>query len=115
MPTGSGVSPEPRGRGTSLWLMPEGAVREELTRICEASPLWDRRVCVLQVTDATERTVQLRALVSARNSGRAWDLRVHVREKLIEFLQREHPECLPRTRVQLGDEPALSEDAAPHA
>jgi hypothetical protein len=75
------------------------AIPRELQRIVEASDKWDKRVCVLQVTDATERTVQLRALVSACDSGSAWDLRVYVREKLLEFLQREYPESLPRSFV----------------
>jgi len=83
--------------------IPVGAVRKELGSICENSDNWDRRVCVLQVTNATDRAIELRALVSAANSSAAWDLRVQVREKLIEFLQREHPECLPRTRVEIAD------------
>jgi small-conductance mechanosensitive channel len=82
------------------YTVPVERVREELGRIVEASPHWDKRVCVLQVTDTTERTVQLRALVSAASSGAAWELRVFVREKLIEFLQREFPGALPRVRVE---------------
>ncbi|MFG0330728.1 MAG: mechanosensitive ion channel family protein [Phycisphaerales bacterium] len=85
------------------YTVPVQAVRDELQRLVKQSDKWDGRVCVLQVTDATERTVQLRALVSAANSPSAWDLRVWLREKLIEFLQREHPECLPRTRVELRE------------
>jgi hypothetical protein len=64
--------------------------------------LWDGRVCNLQVTNAGEQTLELRGLVSASDSGRAWDLRVHLREELVAFLQREHPDCLPRARVQLS-------------
>jgi hypothetical protein len=30
-----------------------------------------------------------------------WDLRCHVREKLVEFLQREYPDCLPRLRAEV--------------
>lgn len=81
--------------------VPVDAVRQELTRIAQASPLWDGRVCGLQVTNATEQTVELRALVSAADSGSAWDLRCHVREKLLEYVQREHPDCLPRFRAEL--------------
>jgi hypothetical protein len=58
-------------------------------------------VCVLQVADAREHTLELRALMDARDSGTAWDPHCNVREKLIEFLQREYPECLPRTRAEL--------------
>lgn len=91
------------------YTVPVENVREELKRLCESTDLWDKRVCVLQVTDATERTMQLRALVSAKDSPTAWDLRVMIREKLIEFLQREYPQSLPRTRVELPGEAGVDE------
>ncbi|MDE0559428.1 mechanosensitive ion channel [Algoriphagus sp. NF] len=83
--------------------VPFDALREELDRILENTPLWDKKVKVLQVTDAKERTVESRILVSAKNSPTAWDLRVHVREKMIEFLQKNYPAALPRTRVVLEE------------
>lgn len=83
------------------YTVPVQAVREELDRIVHATDKWDGRVCVLQVTDATDRTIEMRALVSASDSSILWDLRVLVREKLIEFLQREHAECLPRHRLEM--------------
>jgi small-conductance mechanosensitive channel len=76
-------------------------VRQELHRILEASGMWDGKVWGLQVTDAKERTVELRALMSAPDSSVAWDLRCLVREKLLEFLQREFPESLPVTRAEI--------------
>ncbi len=85
------------------------AVRQELQRIAEDAEQWDGRVCVLQVTDLKPTTMELRALVSAGDSGSAWELRVHIRERLIDFLQREFPESLPRTRVELAGEDAASE------
>jgi small-conductance mechanosensitive channel len=94
---------------------PFEAMRAELQRIAEGAPQWDRRVCNLQVTDATERTVQVRCLVSSANSSLNWDLRVHVREKMIEFLQREHPGALPRTRVDVPSEVRLSRALASNA
>lgn len=84
---------------------PIDALREELKRLCKESDLWDQRVALLQVTDATEGTIQLRALVSSGDAGKAWDLRCLVREGLIEFLQREHPAALPRTRLAIEDPP----------
>jgi len=78
---------------------PVQQIREELQRILEATPLWDQQVGVLQVTGARERTIELRALMSAQDSSTAWSLRCHVREKLIEYLQRSHPRCLPHLRV----------------
>jgi len=80
------------------------ALREELTRLLESTPLWDKRVNVLQVTDAKQNGVEVRALMSAKDSPTAWDLRVFIREKLIEFLQENYPESLPKTRVLIeGD------------
>jgi len=82
--------------------VPVEALRTELKRVLETSGLWDGQVWGLQVTDATEHTMQLRALMSAPDAGRAWDLRCHVRERLIAFLQTQHPEALPRLRAEVG-------------
>lgn len=85
--------------------IPIDKVRAELRRIVEASDKWDHRVCALQVTDATDRTIQMRALVSAGNASSAWELRCLVRERLIEYIQREHPDCLPRARADIRTQP----------
>ena len=79
--------------------VPVDAVREELTRILDASPLWDRKVNVLQVTEAKERTLELRALASSSDAGKAWDLRCEVREKLVAFIRKNYPGSLPRLRA----------------
>ena len=81
------------------YTVPVEAVREELHRILETSGLWDGKVWGLQVTDADARTLELRALMSAPNSSIAWDLRCHVRERLIAFLQKEYPDALPKGRA----------------
>jgi len=73
-------------------------VRQELRRLLDASNLWNGKVWSLQVTDATERTIQLRALMSAGDSSRLWDLRCYVREGLIRFIESKYPESLPRAR-----------------
>jgi small-conductance mechanosensitive channel len=85
------------------YTMPVSALRDELTRLLKETELWDGNVNVLQVTDAKESTVELRALVSAKNSPTAWDLRVFIREKLIEFIQENYPESLPKTRIKLDN------------
>jgi small-conductance mechanosensitive channel len=85
------------------YTVPVGAVREELTRLAKDHPKWDGKVCVLQVTNATERSIELRALVSARNSSDAWDLRCDLREGLIGFLQQNYPQCLPRLRAEVSE------------
>jgi small-conductance mechanosensitive channel len=81
--------------------LPIAPVVAELERLCGEAAEWDRRVCVLQVTDANERAMQLRALVSSTESGRNWDLRCRVRAGLIAFIQEHYPECLPQARVEL--------------
>jgi small-conductance mechanosensitive channel len=80
---------------------PIDEVRQELDRLVHASKLWDGNVVNLQVVDATENTIQLRLLATASDASRAWDLRCELREKLIAYLQREHPDCLPRHRLEV--------------
>ncbi len=84
------------------YTVPVQAVREELHRILQSTDQWDGKAWGLQVTNATERTVELRALVSARDSSAAWDLRCLVREKLIQFIQDKFPGGLPKVRAELG-------------
>ncbi len=83
--------------------MPVPALRGEVERLVKASPLWDGRFFNLQVTDATERTMQLRVLCTAASSSLAFDLRCEVREGVIAYMQREYPEFLPRMRIEDGD------------
>ena len=82
---------------------PVDAVRKKLTEIVAQSKLWNGKVVNLQVTDCKETTIELRALVSANNAGALADLRADVREKLINFVQREHPHALPRRRNDISD------------
>ena len=82
---------------------PVAAIRAEHERIVRESAFWDGQVVQLQVSDATERTMQLRAIMSAADAGRAWDLRCEVREKLVDYLQRTHPGALPRVRLVGAD------------
>lgn len=86
---------------------PMDAIRSEVERIVNDTPLWDRKVVNVQVTDAQETTMQVRILATARNAAQTWDLRCLVRERIIGFLQREHPEALPRTRTQLDATPEV--------
>ncbi len=90
-------------------------IRREAERLCAASPKWDKRVCVVQVTDTTEHTMQLRILVSAASSGDAFDLRCTVREGLITFIAEHHPEALPRVRAEFELPPGLRDLAAGNA
>ena len=76
-------------------------IREEFNRLLNTSPYWDGRVAVVQVTDAKERTLEVRALMSAKNSGDAFDLRCYIRENLVAFIQKNYPDCLPKTRSEV--------------
>jgi len=91
--------------GSVFWYVdytaPIDAMREKLTEICKGTPLWDGDVVNLQVTETRDNaTLTIRALASARNSPEAWDLRCHIREHMIAWLQAEHPEALPRVRAE---------------
>ena len=88
------------------YTLPVSEIRQKLQKILQAAPQWDQRVGVLQVTDASERTIELRALMSAADSPSAWELRCHVREKLVEFMQRNYPASLPQVRIELEPEHA---------
>ncbi|HEY8721468.1 mechanosensitive ion channel family protein [Pengzhenrongella sp.] len=84
------------------WEVPVAAMRDELKRLLEESDLWDERVGILQVTDAVGGQVQVRALASAVDAPSIFDLRCYVREGLVDWLQREAPYALPRTRLEGG-------------
>ena len=75
--------------------------RKALKRIIESSPLWDRRFWNLQVTDTSERTMQLRILATSDDSSKSWDLRCEVREKFVAYIQTHHPRSLPTLRAQV--------------
>jgi small-conductance mechanosensitive channel len=84
------------------YTVPVEAVRAELQSALQASPLWDGRAAGVQVTGASDKTIELRALMSASDASKLWDLRCAVRERLLGFLQREYPDSLPRLRAELG-------------
>ncbi len=87
------------------YTIPVEEVRAELERILDESrDLWDGEVSGLQVTDATDRHVELRALMSSVDSGTSWNLRCRVRERLVTWIQQNHPASLPRFRAELERE-----------
>jgi small-conductance mechanosensitive channel len=87
-------------------------IRAYLEKAVRETTRWDGAVVNLQVIDTDPRTIQLRALVSARNAPESWDLRCEVREKLLDFLRKEMPEALPRQRADLSPPLAVYEDFA---
>jgi len=86
------------------WRVPIEAVRSKFFELVEASPAWDRRSAGVVVTDARGGLVTVRFTMSAKNSSDQWELRCRVREEMVTWLQREHPEALPRTRLLLEPE-----------
>ncbi len=86
--------------------IPVEALREQLNKIVHPSPLWNKQVCGLQVTNLTDHTMELRCLVSSRNSSENFDLRCIVREQMIAFIQQNYPAAFPTTRfTALPDTP----------
>lgn len=95
-----------------VWLdyrTPVAPLREAVERIVKASPLWDGRVCVIQVTDFTERTMQIRVLVSSADSGKNFDLRCLIREEIMALMQRDYPDYLPRERIEVDSLAAVQD------
>ncbi|HVZ42970.1 MAG TPA: mechanosensitive ion channel domain-containing protein [Ramlibacter sp.] len=94
-----------------LWVdyaTPVEAIRAEAKRVAESASEWDGRVFSVQVSDTTDRAMQVRVLVSSADSGKSWDLRCKLREALLAFLAREHPQCLPVARQENRGEAAPS-------
>ncbi|MEO6321588.1 MAG: mechanosensitive ion channel domain-containing protein [Polaromonas sp.] len=88
-----------------MWVdyrMPLAPLREAAQRACELAPEWDQRLCLLQVVEAGERSMQLRVLVTSFNSSLNWDLRCKVREALVDCMQRDYPQHLPLMRAELA-------------
>jgi small-conductance mechanosensitive channel len=88
-----------------LWVdytMPVDELRKALKEIIEPNPLWDKRFWNLQVTDSTEKTMQIRVLATSADSSKGWALRCDIREKLIAYIQKHHPQSLPRFRAEIG-------------
>jgi small-conductance mechanosensitive channel len=89
--------------------MPIAPLRTRLEQIVRASPLWDGGLVKTQVNDVREQALEIRCLFSTRNSGDGSDLKAEVREQILGWLQREYPDCLPRSRLEL----AQAADARP--
>ncbi|BCW66000.1 mechanosensitive ion channel protein MscS [Arthrobacter sp. NicSoilB4] len=82
------------------WRAPVEDMRAELKKVLATTDLWDERVGILQITDATAGFVRVRILVSAADSAQLFDLRCLIREELVLFLQQEHPTALPHVRLE---------------
>ncbi len=95
--------------------VPVDALREEFSRVLDASPLWDGKIKALQVTNLSEHTMEIRCLLSARNSSDQFDLRCLIREAMIVFIQKNYPDAFPRTRFSAVGSAAALGPAMPGA
>ena len=86
--------------------LPLDEVRAALKEIIEPHPLWDKRFWNLQVTETSEKTMQIRVLATSADSSKSWDLRCDIREQLIGYIQKHHPNSLPRLRAEVGGDPS---------
>jgi small-conductance mechanosensitive channel len=92
--------------------IPVEDLRKQLEAIVHPSPLWDNRVCGLQVTNLTDRSMELRCLMSSRNSSENFDLRCLVRERMTAWIQQNYPDAFPTTRFTAKSDltPSQTED-----
>jgi small-conductance mechanosensitive channel len=99
------------------WRVSTAAMREQLGVILKTTSNWDGRTQVLQVTDAIGGYVHVRILVSAKDSPTLFDLRCFVREAMVDWVQRQNPQTMPRTRISIKDEDATAskQDTKPQA
>ena len=89
--------------------LPIEAARKALDAILDGNAKWDGRAKSILVTGVNERTLEVRALISAKNAGDQWDLRCEVREKMIAWLRDfEDGQYLPRTRYETDASDALA-------
>jgi small-conductance mechanosensitive channel len=93
--------------------IPVEALREQLNIIVKASPLWNKQVCGLQVTNLTDRTMEIRCLMGSRNSSESFDLRCLVREKMTAWIQQNYPNAFPTTRFAALPDSAPTQEALP--
>jgi len=87
------------------YAMPIAQLRPAVERIVKECKDWDQRFRNLQVTDTTDRAMQLRVLATAADASKAWNLRCDIREKLLTFIQEQLPQGLPRLRASLNQPP----------
>jgi small-conductance mechanosensitive channel len=78
--------------------VPVKKLRAEYMRLVQGSAWWDGKQCALQVTNLTERAMELRCVMSSRNSADNFELRCMVREEMTAWIQENYPEAFPMMR-----------------
>ena len=84
--------------------VPVAELRAAVEEIVRASPEWDGRMLRVMVNDLREKSMEIRCRLSARDAAAATDLRAEVREGFITGLQREHPDAVPRSGVDVAEQ-----------
>jgi small-conductance mechanosensitive channel len=84
------------------YTVPVQRLREHYETVLQSSPLWDGKTNLVQVTDSKDSTIEIRFQMSAASSSAMRDLRCYVREKMLDYLQREHPSALPKVRSEVS-------------
>ncbi len=79
---------------------PVESIRTALPGMLKGDLNWDGRTVNVQVTNATERYKEIRILLSSSTSSKNWDLRVVVREKLIDYINVNYPDSFARIRIK---------------
>lgn len=82
------------------YTVPVDDIRAEVTRLLADNPLWDNVLNIVQITNVTQNNVEVRILVSAENADKAFNLRCMLRESIITYLQKNHPNALPKSRIE---------------
>ncbi|NBC01755.1 MAG: mechanosensitive ion channel [Bacteroidetes bacterium] len=93
--------------------VPFAEVRDAVGRLIEASEYYDGRVWRLHVTNTSERTVEMRLLMSAKSAPELWELRCEVREQIVAHIQAHYPDALPRVRAEIRGEGPVEAPALP--
>jgi small-conductance mechanosensitive channel len=79
---------------------PVDRIRQKATELVAQSQLASGKVTSVQVTNTRPDSIEVRILISADTAANASNLCAELREALIAYLQREHPEALPRQRSE---------------
>jgi small-conductance mechanosensitive channel len=80
--------------------LPVNDIREKFLQWVQESPLWDGRACNFMVTSVSDKTMELRGIMSARDSGDAFVMECQMREKIITYVRENYPESLPKSRLE---------------
>jgi small-conductance mechanosensitive channel len=97
--------------GSVTWFfdysVPMEALRKKLDDLLKSSPLWDGNTKSLQIVGASDKALEVRAIMSSKNAGASWDLRCFVREEMVKFVRENYPKTLPTFRSEIKMEEAM--------